>query len=80
MTARYRSRLKMRVTLTLIPSARVAVIAGSPSTVAGILMSTLGRSTAACRAWAWSTVAEVSRASRGSTSIETLPSTPSVRS
>ena len=33
------------MTLTLIPSASVAVIAGSPSAVAGILMNRFGRST-----------------------------------
>ena len=48
MTARYRSREKMRVTLTLMPSAMTAVIAGRPARVAGILISTLGRSTILC--------------------------------
>ena len=45
MTAWYRSREKIRVTFTLMPSAMTAVIAGSPAGVAGILISTLGRST-----------------------------------
>ena len=45
MTARYRSMLKMRVTLTLMPRAMDVVIAASPSRVAGILMNRLGRST-----------------------------------
>ena len=37
---------KMSVTFTEMPAPMVSVIAGSPSAVAGILMSTLGRSTA----------------------------------
>ncbi|CAB4745429.1 unannotated protein [freshwater metagenome] len=45
MTAPYRLTEKISVTLTLIPSAISAVIAGSPSTVAGTLIMTLGRST-----------------------------------
>ena len=45
MTARWRSRLKIRVTLTLMPSAMAAVIASRPSTVAGILIMAFGRST-----------------------------------
>jgi hypothetical protein len=57
-----------------MPSASTWLIAGSPSTVAGILMSTLGRSTAAARALASSTVLAVSCASRGSTSMDTRPS------
>ena len=74
MTARYRSREKMRVTLTLMPSAMTAVIAGSPARVAGILISTLGRSTILCSSRAWSMVAWVWWASRGSTSMDTRPS------
>jgi hypothetical protein len=65
---------KIRVTLTLIPSAIAAVIAGRPSRVAGILISTFGRSTAAQRACAEAMVASVSLARVGSTSIETRPS------
>src|SRR5690349_12100333 len=38
----------MSVTLTLMPAASVAVIAGRPSRVAGILIMTFGRATAAC--------------------------------
>ena len=38
MTARYRSREKISVTLTLMPWLVVSVIAASPSWVAGILM------------------------------------------
>ena len=79
-TARYRSRLKISVTLTLMPSASTAVMAGRPSRVAGILTSTLSRSTAAESCLACSTVFSVSWASRGSTSIETRPSTPPVAS
>ena len=45
MTARYRSGLKIKVTLTLMPLAMVSVIAGRPASVAGILMKRLGRST-----------------------------------
>ncbi len=70
----------MSVTLTLIPSASTAVMAGSPSRVAGILMRTCSRSTAADSCLACSTVLSVSWASRGSTSIETRPSTPWVAS
>ena len=44
-TSRYRSTPKISVTLTLIPAARVAVTAGSPASVAGILTIRLGRST-----------------------------------
>jgi len=38
MTARYRSREKIRVTFTLMPWLITSVIAASPSRVAGILM------------------------------------------
>src|ERR1051325_7184160 len=40
---------KMSVTLMLMPAASPAVIAGSPSRVAGILIITFGRAAAACR-------------------------------
>jgi hypothetical protein len=60
MTARYRSREKISVTLTLMPSAITAVIAGSPATVAGILISTLARSTILNSSWAWAMVPVVS--------------------
>jgi hypothetical protein len=73
----YRSREKISVTLTLMPSASVAVIAGRPSAVAGILMYMLGRSTSHHSCLASAIVGSVSRASRGSTSIDTRPSTPS---
>ena len=58
-----------------MPSASTCEMAGRPSTVAGILMRTLSRSTAAASSLAWSTVLPVSWASRGSTSIDTRPST-----
>ena len=72
--------LKISVTLTLMPSASVRVIAGSPSSIAGILMYALGRSTSHHSARASATVASVLCAFRGSTSIETRPSTPLVAS
>ena len=75
MTAPYRSREKISVTLTLIPSAITAVIAGSPARVAGILISTFGRSTILASSLACAMVAAVSWASRGSTSMDTRPST-----
>ena len=79
-TSSYRLSEKISVTLTLMPSASVSVIAGMPSRVAGILMNRLGRSTSHHSALASATVVGVSWASRGSTSIDTRPSTPSVRS
>ena len=69
-TALYRSREKISVTLTLMPSALTAVIAGSPAMVAGILINRLGRSTILDRSWACAMVAAVSCASRGSTSMD----------
>ena len=45
------------MTLTLIPSAITAVIAGSPARVAGILISRLGRSTILCSSCACAMVA-----------------------
>ena len=78
MTARYRSRAKISVTLTLIPSLVTWVIAASPSWVAGILTNRLSRSTALRNARAVPAVAPVSRASRGSTSMDTRPSLPAV--
>ena len=80
MTSLYRVREKISVTLTLIPSARQAVIAGSPARVAGILMNRLGLSTIHYSALASATVLRVSPASRGSTSSETRPSSPPVAS
>ena len=74
MTARYRARAKIRVTLTLTPSLVTCVIAVRPSGVAGIFTNMLSRFTADRRARAMSAVAAASRASRGSTSMETRPS------
>ena len=80
MTWPYRSSPKISVTLTLIPSEMAWVIAGSPSTVAGILMSRFGRSTIHHSARASAMVFAVSLASRGSTSSDTRPSWPPVAS
>ncbi len=66
----------MRVTLTLMPLAIVSVMAGRPSTVAGILMNRFGRSTSHHRWAASAAVASVSWASPGATSRETRPSRP----
>ena len=60
MTSPYRSSEKISVTLTLMPSASVAVIAGTPSAVAGILMNMFGRSTSHHSCLASATVAAVS--------------------
>ncbi len=68
----------MRVTLTLMPAAMVALIAGNPSRVAGILISTSSRPTRSWRSRACAMVASVSWARPGSTSIETRPSLPFV--
>ena len=76
-TSSYRAREKIRVTLMLMPSARQAAMAGSPCRAAGILMNKLGRSTRHHSARASAMVASVSWASRGSTSIDARPSTPS---
>ena len=56
------------------------MIAGRPSAVAGILMNRLGRSTIHHSVRASAMVLAVSRASRGSTSRDTRPSTPSLAS
>ena len=53
-------------------------MAGSPASVAGILIITLGRSTVFHKSRALVTVASVSKASRGSTSMDTRPSRPAV--
>ncbi len=59
-----------------MPLASTALIAGRPASVAGILISTFGRSTSHHSCLASATVAAVSWASRGSTSMETRPSRP----
>ena len=66
------------MTFTLTPSASVRVIAGRPAAVAGIFTSRFGRSTVFHRSSASATVLSVSCASRGSTSMDTRPSTPPV--
>ena len=76
MTARYRSGLKISVTLTLMPWAIDVVIAARPSCVAGILINRLGRSTSHHRCAASAAVASVSRATPGDTSSDTRPSRP----
>ncbi len=63
-----------------MPSARVSLMAGAPSVVAGILMNRLGRSTSCHSSLAEAKVASVSNARSGATSIETRPSTPLVAS
>ena len=78
MTCEYRSSPKISVTLMLIPSEMHCVIAGSPSRVAGILISRFGRSTIHHSARASAMVFSVSLARRGSTSSDTRPSSPSV--
>src|SRR3954466_14222615 len=75
MTSRYCWRPKIKVTLTLMPAANVSVIAGPASGVPGILISRLGWSTVFQRSAASATVASVSCARPGDTSIETRPST-----
>ena len=68
------------MTLTLMPAAVAAVIDGRPASVAGILIITFGRSTSHHSALASAVVLSVSWAIRGSTSIDTRPSSPSVAS
>ena len=80
MTASYRCTEKMSVTLTLMPAANAAVMAGRPASVAGILTIRLGRSTIHQSKSASADVRRVSSARPGSTSIDTRPSIPSVAS
>ena len=68
--------LKIRVTLMLRPSPIIWRMAGTPSGVAGILTSTLGRSMRVCRPRAAAMVPSVSWARAGATSTETKPSAP----
>ena len=68
--------LKIRVTLMLWPSLIICCIDGTPSGVAGILTSTLGRSIRVCRSRAAAMVPSVSWANEGATSTETNPSPP----
>ena len=62
----------------LIPSWRQRSIAGQPSRVPGILIITLGRSTAFQSRRASFTEPSVSRATPGETSSDTNPSAPPV--
>jgi hypothetical protein len=64
------------VTLTLIPSPMAASTAGMPASVAGILMSTFGRLERDHSSRARATVASVSSARFGSTSMLAKPSVP----
>ncbi len=76
----WRSRLKINVTLTLMPAAMVSSIAGMPSSVAGILIRTFGRPRRSNSAAACLIVDSVSWARSGDTSIEMNPSPRSSRS
>ncbi len=67
----YRSTEKSSVTLMLIPAAIDALIAGTPAAVPGILIITLGRSTACHSRCAAAIVPSVSFASVGDTSSDT---------
>ena len=78
--ATYCSPENSRVTLTGTPAKIASSMAGRPSLVPGILMRKLGRPARAWSALAAARVPAVSRASRGETSRDTQPSTPSVRS
>src|SRR3954467_12326368 len=60
-----------------MPSASVAVMAGRPASVAGIFMNKFSRSTSHHSVLASATVLSVSCALRGSTSMDTRPSTAS---
>ncbi len=80
MTSSYRDSEKINVMLVLMPAARFASIAGTPSFVAGILMSTFLRPTSWNSLAACATVSSVSRARSGDTSRDTNPSAPPVAS
>ncbi len=68
------------MTLTLMPRPMTSAMAGMPASVAGILIRVFGRSTSQASCLASATVARVSCARRGSTSMDTRPSWPSVAS
>ena len=70
----------MRVTLMLMPSASAWLIAAKLPSVAGILMKRFGRSTIHHSDRASATVFAASAEMRGSTSIDTRPSTVSLAS
>ena len=76
-SSRRTRRENSSVTLTLMPAAMASSIAGTPSSVPGILTIRLGRSTRPQKSRACATVVSVSCASAGSTSSETKPSAPS---
>ena len=61
----------MSVMLIERPRAIISSMAGSPGSVAGILTNRFGRSIRSWRRWASAIVPSVSKASVGSTSIET---------
>ena len=71
MTFSYCDTLNSSVTLTLMPSYSACSIAGRPSSVPGILIIRLGRSTRPQYSLAWAIVLSVSKARSGSTSSET---------
>jgi len=75
-TLAYASIANSRVMLTLMPAAIVRSTALAPSTVPGILIITFGRLTVAHSRSASDTVARMSFAAPGDTSIETNPSSP----
>ena len=70
----------MRVTLTEMPRPMTSAMAGMPALVAGIFTRRFSRPTVSYSFWASATVASVSCASSGDTSIDTRPSKPPVRS
>ena len=70
----------MSVTLMFIPAAIDSSMAGSPSSVAGILIITLGRATRSKSVRASRHVVLVSCAIAGDTSTDTKPSAPPVAS
>jgi hypothetical protein len=67
-----RTRAKISVTLMLISSARQPLIVGRPCLAAGILTNRLGRLASHHSALASATVRPVSRAIRGSASIDAV--------
>ena len=64
----------------LLPSAVIAWIAGTPAAVAGTLTNRFGRAIRSCSARAAVTVAAVSWAISGATSIDANPSPPPLAS
>ena len=68
------------MTLMLRPSAIMACIAGTPAGVAGILTSRFGWAIRPCSPRAAATVASVSWAISGATSMDAKPSPPPLSS